>query len=160
MNRVTIIFTRRYINLESISASASEIPGIHRYTIVVKETEDKVKKLIGQLNKQIDVLKAFYHENKDTVYQEIALFKVPTTILAAEGKAELILRRYSARILSVQPEYTVIEKTGHKSEILALYDELAPYGILEFNQSGRISISKPMKELKDYLLEIERASEH
>ena len=40
LNRITIIFTRRHINIESITASESKIDGIHRYTIVVKEPKD------------------------------------------------------------------------------------------------------------------------
>ena len=45
LNRVSIIITRRKINVESIAASESEIKGIHRYTIVLSETEDQVKEL-------------------------------------------------------------------------------------------------------------------
>ena len=44
LNRVSIIFTRRYINIESITASESEVSGIHRYTIVVSEELELIKK--------------------------------------------------------------------------------------------------------------------
>ena len=40
LNRVSIIFTRRHINIESITASASEVEGVHRYIIVVEEEEN------------------------------------------------------------------------------------------------------------------------
>jgi acetolactate synthase-1/3 small subunit len=52
LNRVSIIFTRRKINVESIAASESEIKGIYRYTIVITETEDQLKKwLVNWKNK-------------------------------------------------------------------------------------------------------------
>ena len=59
LNRVTIVFTRRKINIESIAASDSELKGIHRYTIVVTESEDTVKKVTLQLEKQVEVIKRF-----------------------------------------------------------------------------------------------------
>ena len=160
LNRVSIIFTRRHINIESITASESELPNVHRYTIVIKEERDLVQKVVKQLNKQVEILKAFLHKNTEVVYQELALYKVPTHVLAQGGDAENLVRKHSARVLSVAPEYTIIEKTGHKGETQELFKELEPYGILEFVRSGRVAISKPMKEFKDYLLEIEVAAAH
>ena len=158
LNRVSIIFTRRHINIESIAASESEVKGIHRYTIVISEEEDLVVKVVKQLEKQVDVVGAFYHTNDDVVYQEIALYKIPTSALIAGGKAEGIVRNHNARFLSVEPEFTIVEKTGHKEETQVLFDELEPYGILEFVRSGRVAITKPMKQLKEYLQELEIAS--
>ena len=63
LNRVSIIFTRRHINIESITASESEEEDIHRYTIVITEAESLVKKVVLQLEKQVDIVKAFYHKN-------------------------------------------------------------------------------------------------
>jgi|TARA_B100001093_G_scaffold273380_1_gene261291 acetolactate synthase-1/3 small subunit len=155
LNRVTIVFTRRKINIESIAASDSEVQNIHRYTIVVNETEDLVKKVTLQLDKQVEVIKAVYHVDEEIIYQEIALFKVPTDILMQGGEAEHILRAHHARVLSVEPEFTVIEKTGHKEETQHLFDELEPFGILEFVRSGRVAITKPMRTLTSIVNELE-----
>jgi len=155
LNRVTIIFTRRKINIESIAASESEVPHIHRYTLVVNETEDMIKKVVLQLEKQVEVVKAVSHLDSEVVYQEIALYKVPTEVLVSGGEAEKIVRAHYARVLSVEPAFTVIEKTGHKSETQALFDDLEPYGMLEFVRSGRVAITKPMKTLKSIVEELE-----
>lgn len=160
LNRVSIIFTRRHINIESITASESELPNVHRYTIVICEEQELVKKVVKQLNKQVEIIKAFLHQNEEVVYQELALYKVPTHVLAQGGEAESLVRKHNARVLSVATEYTIIEKTGHKEETQELFKKLEPYGILEFVRSGRVAISKPMKEFKDYLLEIEVAAAH
>ena len=157
LNRVTIVFTRRKINIESIAASDSEVQDIHRYTIVVCETEDTVKKVTLQLEKQVEVIKAVYHLDDELIYQEIALFKVPTRILLQGSEAEHIVRSHHARVLSVESEYTVIEKTGHKEKIQHLFDALEPFGILEFVRSGRIAITKPMRTLTSILNELENA---
>ena len=155
LNRVSIIFTRRKINVESITASESEIKGIHRYTIVVSETKDQIKKVVGQLEKQVEIVKAVFHSDDEIVYQEIALFKVKTGVLASGGQAEKIVRSHNARVLSVETEFTVLEKTGHKEETQQLFDELEPFGILEFVRSGRVAITKPMKTLSSIVNDLE-----
>lgn len=150
LNRITIIFTRRHLNIESITASECEIQGVFRYTIVLNTTEEQVIKVVNQIEKQVDVLKAFYHTDADVVYQEMALYKIPTNLNSGE-EMELILRQHHARILSLSPEFTTIEKTGRPEEIKSLFDALSNYGVLEFAKSGRVAISKPMKTLEDYL---------
>jgi len=151
LNRITIIFTRRNINIESITASESEIEGIHRYTIVVNEPKETVRKVVSQIEKQIDVVKAFYHADDEVVYQEIALYKLPTTALASGVDAERIVRAHHARILTIESEFTILEKTGYPDEIKELFTELKPFGLLEFVRSGRVAISKPMKTLEEHI---------
>ncbi len=154
LSRVVGIITRRHFNIESVSASPASIEGIHRITIVIKVTEEAIKKLIGQLDKQVDVLKAFYYEDKDIVYQEIALYKVPTEAFFNGDEVESLVRKHNARILSVESEYIVIEKTGHREETEALLVELRAVGIYEFVRSGRIAIIKPMERLNNYLKKV------
>lgn len=154
LNRITIIFTRRHLNIESITASQSEMEGVYRYTIVVNTSLDQVKKVVGQIEKQVEVLKAFYHEDDDVVYQEIALYKVSTKLFS-NGSSERILRAHGARILTIEKGFTIIEKSGHPEELQLLFNELKGFGILEYVKSGRVAISKPMKTLESYLNELE-----
>ena len=72
LNRITIIFTRRHLNIDSITASESEVKGVFRYTIVLRTSENQVNKVIGQIEKLVDVLKAFVHQEEEIVHQEIA----------------------------------------------------------------------------------------
>jgi acetolactate synthase I/III small subunit len=153
LNRITIIFTRRHLNIESITASVSEVEGVYRYTIVVNTSLDQVKKVVGQIEKQVEVLKAFYHVDDEVVYQEIALYKVATNKLL-NGSSERILRAHNARILTIEEGFTIIEKTGHPEELKRLFNELKGFGILEYVKSGRVAISKPMKTLETYLNEL------
>ncbi|TNF46566.1 MAG: acetolactate synthase small subunit [Bacteroidetes bacterium] len=154
LNRITIIFTRRHLNIESITASESEVKGVYRYTIVVKTDLDQVKKVVAQIEKQVEVLKAFFHSDDQVVHQEIALYKIATESFV-NGSTEKIVREHHARILTVDKEFTIIEKTGQPEELQALFNELDTYGVLEFVRSGRVAISKPMKTLETYLKELE-----
>jgi acetolactate synthase-1/3 small subunit len=155
LSRVVSIFTRRHVNVESLTTSKSSMPGIHRFTIVVHVTEDMVQKLVAQLEKQVDVLKAFYYENDETVFQEIALYKVPTSIFTKGTRLEHLIRKHNARILEIEPEYIVIEKTGHPVETEELLADLKELGIYEFVRSGRVAIPRPMERLNKYLKSLE-----
>ena len=152
--RVMQIFTRRKINIDSLTTSESEIEGIYRFTIVIHVTKENVIKIVNQIKKVVDVMVAFYFEEEDVVYQEIALYKIKSSTLLGSN-VEKVVRRNAARILYVDQEFTVIEKTGHKEETQALFDELEPYGMLEFVRSGRVAITKPMKTLKSIVEELE-----
>jgi acetolactate synthase-1/3 small subunit len=147
LNRITIIFTRRQVNIESLTVSGSAIPGIHKFTIVVNEHHEKVEQVVSQIEKLVEVLRAFYHTEDEVIHQEIALYKVPTKTMLEGNKVEDTIRLHHARIIEVRPEYTVIELTGHKEETQALFDELNKYGLLQFTRSGRIAVTRSSKEL-------------
>ena len=151
LNRVVSVFTKRHINIESLTTSRSSMEGIHRFTIVINVTEEIVRKLVAQLDKQIDVLKSFYYTSDEIVHQEIALYKVPTQAFANGDEVEKLIRAYNARILSIEPQYIVIEKTGYQEDTESLLKELEKIGIYEFVRSGRVAIVKPMEKLKEYL---------
>lgn len=157
LNQVTIILTRRQINIESITASESAVPGVHLLTMVVKTTPEMVRKVAKQFGRLIDVLKVFVHTSDEIIYQEIALYKVTTKGLMSGNTIDNIVRNYHARIIEVSPEYMVIEKTGHKAEISELLVKLEPYGVLQFVRSGRVAITKQVRELNSYLKEMDEA---
>jgi len=160
LHRLSIIFTRRHINLDSFNASESEVKGVYRFTIVVQTTEDQIRKIVQQIEKQIGILKAFYHTTDEIVHQELALYKVPTKALAHGSDVEKLIRKYNAHILTVEPEYIVIEKTGHKAETQELFEKLLPYGMLQFVRSGRVAVTKQIKEITSYLIELDEANKH
>jgi len=151
LNRITIIFTRRKLNIESLNTSESEIDGIHRFTIVVSATEEMLIKVVKQIEKQIEVIRAFYHLDDETVFQEIALYKVPSQSVVNGIKIESLIRDNYARILAIEPDFMIIEKTGHKEETHDLMKKLEPYGVMEFVRSGRVSVTKQMEDMKTYL---------
>lgn len=158
LNQITIILTRRQINVESITASESAVKGVHLLTIVVKTTSELIQKVARQMEKIVDVLKVFVHTSEQIIYQEIALYKVTTKGLLTGSIIDHIVRSFNARILEVSPEYVVLEKTGHKSEITGLLTQLEPYGVLQFARSGRVAITKQVKELNAYLKEMDEAN--
>ncbi len=157
LNRIAIIFSRRKINVDSLNTSPSEVEGIHRFTIVIYEVEDVVRKLVRQIEKQVEVLKAYYNTIDEIVWQELALYKVPTDEIAEKVKVERLLREFGARAVVIRKDYTVFETTGHREETDKLVQVLEPYGLIEFVRSARVAIIKASNGFHEKLKEFEES---
>lgn len=153
LNQVTTVFTCRNINIESITASESSINGIHKYTIVTRTDPEKVEKLAKQIEKKIEVLKVFVFTPKEVVQQEIALYKV-----ARNCHVEDLVREHHVRILEVDDDYIILEKTGHKEETQSLFELLRPFGVYQFVRSGQVAVIKSKRELLTEFLQKQDAS--
>jgi len=135
LNQVTAVFTRRQINIESLNVSASSIKGVHKYTITAWTDKDIIEKVVKQIEKKIDVIQAIY-------FHEIALYKVSTPAFQENPEASKLIRRYNARIVEVNPVFSIVEKNGMSEDITSLYGELKALNcVLQFVRSGRVAIT-------------------
>ncbi len=152
LSQITTVFTCRNVNIESLTTSESALAGIHKFTIVVRTDPEKIEKLARQVEKRIDVLKVFVFTSDEVVQQEIALYKVMRS-----RNVEQLVRRHNVRILEIDDDYIVVEKTGYKSETRELFELLQPYGVQQFVRSGTVAIVKSRRELlNEYLEELAR----
>lgn len=151
LNRISAIFLKRHINIESLNISKSEIKSVSRFTILVKITEEQVKKIIGQIEKQVDVIKAYYHTDENTVFQESCLFKLSSELLMGTDEIQHIINNSDTRVINIQKDFFVLEKSGNKKDIEAVYHQLNKYGIMQFVRSGRIAITKDKMEISKIL---------
>lgn len=153
LNRLSAIFLKRHINIESMTVSKSEIEHVHRFTFVVIVPKTLIQKVVGQLEKQIEVIAAFYHTEDQIIYNETALFKISSEHLYDERiQNKLKFRR--AHIIAITETFFVIEASGLKADIDNMYEKLKPYGLLQFVRSGRIAISRPKMAITELLREI------
>ena len=152
LSQIPTVFTCRNVNIESLTTSESALAGIHKFTIVVRTDPEKIEKLARQVEKRIDVLKVFVFTSDEVVQQEIALYKVTRS-----RNVEQLVRRHNVRILEIDDDYIVVEKTGYKSETRELFELLQPYGVQQFVRSGTVAIVKSRRELlNEYLEELAR----
>lgn len=153
LNQITIIFTRRQLNIETLSVSPSAIKGIHKFTITTFATEDVIDKVVKQIDKRVDILKTYYNTDEELVHQEIALYKLSTQSFINLGDVEGLIRKYNVRIIDINEDCLVLEKSGHYAETQALFKELSEtIGVLQFIRSGRIAITKSkVEQLSDML---------
>jgi acetolactate synthase-1/3 small subunit len=151
LNRISAIFQRRHMNIESLNTSPSEIEGVSRFTIVVNITEHQMKKIQGQIEKQVEVIKAYYHTEEEIIYQESCVFKMKSNLLFDERQIQNIIKDSNARIVTVNREFFVIEKSGRKEEIDLLHRELTVFRIMQFTRSGRIAVTKDEMKISTML---------
>lgn len=155
LNRIAIIFSRRKINIDSLNTSPSEVDSVHRFTIVLSETEEVVRKLCRTIEKQVEVLKAYYNTGDEIIWQELALYKVPTDVIAEEVQVERLLRQHGAKAVVIRKDYTVFEVAGHREETDNLIKVLEPFGLIEFVRSARVAIIKDSDGFHQKLKEFE-----
>ncbi|MCK5442897.1 MAG: acetolactate synthase small subunit [Maribacter sp.] len=142
LNRISGIFLKRHINIESLNVSKSEIENVSKFTIVVNTNEDWTKNIVGQIEKQIEVIKAFYHNDDDIIYQESALFKIASHLLFDERQIQNIIKESNSQIVTVSRDFFVLAKSGRRYEIDEMHDQLEPFGIMQFVRSGRLAVTK------------------
>ena len=143
LNRITILFNRRRINIDSLTVAHSDKQGISRYTIAVHITPDLAVKVLEQIKKQIDVFDAFVYEDSQVIAQEIAMYKIAiSTFLEHQNRIEGAMKGYKTMILTIEPDFLVLQQTGSEKEIDQFFTQLNTFGLLEFARSGRVALSK------------------
>ena len=157
LNQITIIFTRRQLNIETLSVSPSAIEGVHKFTITTFADKVTIEKVVKQIDKRVDIIKSYYNTDEDLVYQEIALYKLSTDLFIRIDGVEDLIRKYNARVLEINEICVVLEKSGHYEETQSLFRELSErIGVLQFIRSGRVAITKSKVErLSDMLATME-----
>ena len=151
LNRISAIFQKRHINIVSFNSSMTEIENVQRWTILVLTSGSLIEKIVSQINKQIEVIKAYYHTDEETIYQESCLFKIKSSLLFDDRQIQNIIKESNAIIVTVNPEFFVIEKSGRTQELDKLYKKLNDYGILQYVRSARIAVTKSPLMISDIL---------
>ena len=154
LNQVTAVFTRRQVNIESLNVSASSIPGVHKYTITAWSDEDQIQKIVRQIEKKIDVVKATYFTDEQLFIRESGLYKLATEKVLENPEISRTIRRFDAHIIEVNPTYTIVMKFGLTEDIISLFRALDPFGcVLQYTRSGRIAVTRGMQEQVSQFLE-------
>ena len=161
LNQVTAVFTRRQINIETLSVSPSALQGIHKFTITGNCDLATIQKVVRQIDTRVDIIKAYYNTDEELVYQEIALYKLATDKVLAMGGIEPLIRKYDARVLEILDNCIVLEKTGLYGETQEMFNELQnKIGVLQFIRSGRVAITRSKVErLSDMLAAMQKRLE-
>ena len=130
LHRLTTSFTKRKINIESLTVSETETKGISLFT------------MIKQLKRIIEVRAVYAYEDHEVLATEVAFIKVATEVVEDRAKIEELALRHSGVIVHVDAKSVVVQATGNSDQIDSLYRMLEPQGILEFVKSGRIAVRK------------------
>lgn len=151
LNRISAIFQRRHINIESLTTSQSEIDGVNRFVIVVNITETNAIKIVKQIEKQVEAIRAYYHTDEETIFTESCMFKIKSDLLFNEPQIQNIIKENNTTIVTVNKEFFVLEKSGRRHEIESLRRDLNMFGIMQFVRSGRIAVTKDEMKITEML---------
>ena len=149
LNRITAIYLRRKINIESLRVSESSVKGISMFIISSITTEQVMARVVKQIKKIIEVFDAEYYTADDLITQEVALYKISKSIFENGGGFEMVNKYPGTRVLEMNGDYVVVEMTGTRNEVELLYKELKGSGALEqFSRSGSVVLHRESIEEK------------
>ena len=147
LNLVTAVFTRNQVNIESLNVSPSGIPNVHKYTVTVYSDEAQAKKLVKQIEKKVDVIKADFYLDAEIFTSEVALFKLSTPVVLEHPEISRLIRHTEARMLEVNDTYITVHVCTSSKAIVDLYHGLAQYKcILQYTRSGVVAITRSKEE--------------
>ncbi|TPV32970.1 acetolactate synthase small subunit [Paucihalobacter ruber] len=155
INKIATMFTRRKISIHSLNTSPSEIDNIYRFTLVVIESAEVVQNLVKQIEKLVDVFKVFCNTNDEIIWQQMALYKVPTQTIMKDIKVERVLREFGAKAVVIREDYTIFEVTGQDDEINKFLNFLHNYNLKEFVKSARIAIIRANEGVHKKVIEMD-----
>jgi acetolactate synthase-1/3 small subunit len=155
MNKISIMFLRHKITLKSINISCCEIDKMYRFTIVVRESFEKIKNIVHQIEKIIDVFRCFCNRNQEIICSQMVLYKIVTATIIKEERISFLLNESNAKILFSEENYSVFKVTGQDFEIDNLTIEISQYGPVEFIKSPRIAFIKSSQSFQKELLDMQ-----
>jgi acetolactate synthase small subunit len=103
LHRLVTTFTKRKVNIESLTVSETERHGVSRFTIVVMVDEDLIKTIVKQIDRIIEVREVYALLNEDLIFKEIALIRVNASNADDRVKVEEHAERYGARVITSNP---------------------------------------------------------
>lgn len=140
--RISGLIRRRRFNIESLTVSHTETPGLSRFTILVKGDRETVEKMSKQLYRLIEVLKIHEPDETKIVARELGLFKVSLKKPNSRIEISNIAKHFRGRVISVKPQFMIIEISGTEEKIDGFYENMKKFGIIEFVRTGRTALFK------------------
>ncbi|MEI6532438.1 MAG: acetolactate synthase small subunit [Candidatus Roizmanbacteria bacterium] len=160
LNRLSDVFLRRKINVESLTVSETERKGISRFTITIEADDQTIEKIVKQLYRVIEVYKSMEKKDDELIFKEIAFIKVTTKNPEKRREVEDLVSLFSGKVIYVTDDSLVVEKTGSEDQINSLYILLKPFGIREFVRSGRIAVLKGDIEFEGKFASLKKGVSH
>ena len=154
LHRITSVFTRRKVNIESLTVSETENDGVSRFTVVFYSEPDFVVQLVRPIQRIVEVVDAFASDDETLLYKEIALMRFGFNSEWEKADIEKIVKDNKGNIVLSNGRTLVVEKTGEEDEIDIFREKLKAYPLMTFVRSGRIAIKRELgEEYQDHTIE-------
>jgi acetolactate synthase-1/3 small subunit len=139
--RVSLVFSRRGYNIDSLVVSPAHNGKYARMNIVASGAPRILEQILKQLNKLIDVLHAKDHTGETVVEKELALIKVRC---APEKRSEVlqIAEHFKAQTVDLSEGTLMLQVTGSTDKLDAAEMMLDKYGIAEMVRTGKVIMAR------------------
>ena len=139
--RVSLVFSRRAFNIESLVVSPGAEGRFSRMTITSSGDPNTLEQVVKQLAKLVDVVHAIDHTDDQAYETEIALVKLECPLDERTNILQ-ISEHYKARVVDFGPESLVLQVYGSSEKLDAFIDLLRPFGIAELVRSGKLLMAR------------------
>ena len=135
LTRVISMFGRRGFNIDSLTVSPTNDPGLSRITIAFTATEQSMQQIITQTEKLEVVKSVMLLDKRNSLYRELLLLKVSA---GAEERSSIkeVVDIYRAKIVDLTKTGMIIELTGTPEKLNAFMDVIGDYEITEVCRTG------------------------
>lgn len=139
--RVSLVFSRRGFNIESLVVSPGAEGRFSRMTITCSGEPDVLEQIIKQLSKLVDVVHAIDHTSDHSYETEIALVKVECGI---DERTEILQigEHFKARVVDFGAESLILQAYGSSEKIDAMISLLRRLGMTELVRSGKLLMAR------------------
>ena len=134
--KVTHLFRARNFNIDSISVGVMENPEFSKMLITTVGTEKQIAQIVKQLDKMIDTIEVKRLDEKESVYKELALFKVKLSDASDSAEINKLANTFGAKIHNEQENSLIVELTSTPDEIKSFEESIKPFGILDSARTG------------------------
>lgn len=143
--RVSLVFSRRGYNIESLVVSPTVDGDFSRMTITCSGDPATLEQIIKQLHKLVDVVHATDNTSNDAYETEIALVKVRADL---HERTEIlqVAENFGAKVTDYGQDSMMLRVYGSSQKLDALIQLLRPYGLRELVRSGKILMVRGLQE--------------
>ena len=134
--KVTHLFRSRNFNIDSISVGVMENPEFSKMIITTVGDEKQIAQIVKQLNKMIDTIEVKRLDEKESVYKELALFKIKLNGPSDSTEINKLANTYEAKVHNKQEDALIVELTSTPDKIKAFEESIKPFGILDSARTG------------------------
>jgi len=135
--KVTHLFRARNFNIDSISVGVMENPEFSKMTITTVGTEKQIAQIVKQLDKMIDTIEVKRLDEKESVYKELALFRIKANEESVQYREIISLAdTYGAKIHNGPEGSLIAELTSTPDKIKTFEESIKPFGILDSARTG------------------------
>ena len=139
LNRITLLFSQKGFNIETITCSVTCVPSISRMTIVTEGDDTQISHIIKQTYKLIEVHSVHLIDHTNSIIRDLLLVKIEIDD-SNRRKACDITNAHSGVILDIGKKSMIVEITASVTVIDGYLEALKDFNILELSRTGVTSI--------------------